>query len=82
MTEHDKIPPPDDNAETKNDHSLREKSWKRATGEAVPKTLTPYEWLEYYKQYGIPESHRGGPDQEHKRPEGLVKRLKHWLKNR
>jgi hypothetical protein len=39
------------------DHSLRAHSLKRATKASVPRTLTPYEWEQWYAQYGVPESH-------------------------
>jgi len=39
------------------DHSLRAHSLKRATTASVPRTLTPYEWQQWYEEYGVPESH-------------------------
>jgi len=39
------------------DHSLRAQSLKRAMTASVPRTLTPYEWEQWYEQYGVPESH-------------------------
>jgi hypothetical protein len=39
------------------DHSLRAHSLKRAMTASVPRTLTPYEWEQWYEQYGVPESH-------------------------
>ncbi|MFT4822795.1 MAG: hypothetical protein ACJAUG_001124 [Halioglobus sp.] len=41
----------------RSDTSLRGKSLQRALGEEVPKTLTPYEWQEWYKLHGVPEGH-------------------------
>jgi hypothetical protein len=43
--------------EKSSDHSLRAYSLKRATLASVPRTLTPYEWEQWYAQYGVPESH-------------------------
>ena len=43
------------------DTSLRAKSLERATRALVPRTLTPYEWEQWYAQHGVPESH-SGPD--------------------
>jgi hypothetical protein len=42
------------------DHSLRAKSLKRATTGTVPRTLTPYEWEQWYAQHGVPDSHTSG----------------------
>ena len=39
------------------DLSLRAQSLKRATTGSVPHTLTPYEWEQWYAQYGVPDSH-------------------------
>jgi len=40
------------------DLSLRAQSLKRATTDSIPRTLTPYEWEQWYAQHGIPEAHR------------------------
>ena len=40
------------------DTSLRAKSLARATGPEVPRTLTPFEWEQWYAQHGVPEKHR------------------------
>lgn len=39
------------------DNSLRAKSLDRAMGSKLPKTLTPYEWEQWYAEHGVPESH-------------------------
>jgi hypothetical protein len=51
------------------DNSLRGKSLERARGDAVPKTLTPWEWQEWYARHGVPEAHRkGGEEAAPQRP--------------
>ena len=40
------------------DTSLRAKSLERATGTTPPRTLTPFEWEQWYEQHGVPDSHR------------------------
>ena len=40
------------------DHSLRQLAWERARGETVPRTLTAWEWEEWYARHGVPQSHR------------------------
>ena len=42
------------------DTSLRGHSLQRALGRQVPKTLTPHEWQQWYAEYGVPDSHKGG----------------------
>lgn len=44
--------------EQASDHSLQAHSLKRALSASVPRTLTPYEWEQWYEQYGVPESHK------------------------
>ena len=39
-------------------NSLRSKALQRAAGGQPPRTLTPYEWEQWYAAHGIPESHR------------------------
>ncbi len=41
-------------------NSLRSKALRRAMHETLPKTLTPYEWEQWYAEHGVPESHRDG----------------------
>jgi hypothetical protein len=40
------------------DVSLRGQAMRRALEEKVPKTLTPYEWEEWYALHGVPKVHR------------------------
>ena len=40
------------------DTSLRAKSLERATGNTPPRTLTPFEWEQWYEEHGVPDSHR------------------------
>lgn len=40
------------------DTSLQAKALARATGPDVPRTLTPFEWEQWYKQHGVPAQHR------------------------
>ena len=40
------------------DTSLHAKSLQRALDLEVPKTLTPYEWEQWYAEHGIPQSHK------------------------
>lgn len=42
------------------DHSLHGKALQRALGKTVPKTLTPWEWEQYYAEHGVPDTHRQG----------------------
>ena len=46
-----------DEKELSTDNSLRAKSLGRAIGGDVPKTLTPYEWEQWYAEHGVPDSH-------------------------
>jgi hypothetical protein len=39
------------------DRSLRGNALRRATGSQVPRTLTAWEWEEYYRTHGRPETH-------------------------
>ncbi|MEH6637236.1 MAG: DUF3429 domain-containing protein [Halioglobus sp.] len=43
--------------EAATDNSLRAKSLGRALTGEVPKTLTPYEWQQWYAERGVPDSH-------------------------
>ena len=43
--------------EERSDNSLRGKSLQRALQADPPKTLTAYEWEQWYAEHGIPESH-------------------------
>jgi hypothetical protein len=43
--------------EQRSDNSLRGKSLQRALQTGPPKTLTPYEWEQWYAEHGVPQSH-------------------------
>jgi len=43
------------------DNSLQGKALQRACEDVTPRTLTPYEWEQWYAEHGIPESHRAPP---------------------
>lgn len=45
-------------ADEKVDNSLRGRAWERAHGDKPPRTLTPYEWEEWYAAHGVPDEHR------------------------
>ena len=47
-----------DSAAAEHNASLRDQALKHIDERYVPKTLTPFEWEEYYKRMGIPSSHR------------------------
>lgn len=47
-----------DTGKESNDLSLRGKSWSRALTQRPPKTMTAWEWEEWYAQHGVPASHR------------------------
>lgn len=40
------------------DHSLRKQALDRALEDRVPRTMTPWEWEQYYAEHGVPESHQ------------------------
>ncbi len=58
---------PRKNASTEVDNSLRGAALRRATRKSVPKTLTPYEWEQWYAKNGVPP--------EHRKSVGWIKRL-------
>ena len=43
--------------EAEQDNSLRGKALERATGQQVPRTLTPWEWQQWYEEHGQPAEH-------------------------
>jgi len=47
-----------DQAEEAKDNSLRGHALKRATGNDMPRTLTAWEWEQWYTDNGKPEAHR------------------------
>jgi hypothetical protein len=56
--------------EEQSDHSLRKKALDRAMCETVPRTLTPWEWQEWYAEHGVPEAHSNSKtnSDEHEAP--------------
>ena len=56
------------------DNSLRGKALDRARKGRVPKTLTPYEWQEWYAEHGVPPGHRSGG----KQGSGIVGKRGDW----
>jgi hypothetical protein len=58
------------------DTSLRGKALSRATSSAVPKTLTAWEWEEYYRTHGRPDTHIKASDAS---TTGFWQRLRGWL---
>ena len=50
--------------EERSDNSLRGKALKRALQKTTPKSLTAYEWEQWYAENGVPQSHinRSAPD--------------------
>lgn len=40
------------------DTSLRAHALEHTAEDYVPKTMTPYEWEQWYAEHGVPESHR------------------------
>ena len=48
------------------DHGLGAKSLDRALSGDVPKTLTPYEWEQWYADNGVPDSHIAPEAETHK----------------
>ena len=54
---------------------LRGKAMLRATGDKIPRTMTPYEWLEYYESHGVPEQHQAIEEQP-----SVIKRILEKLK--
>ena len=45
------------NTEPTIDRSLRGQALRRADQEAIPRTLTAWEWEAYYREHGQPEAH-------------------------
>ena len=43
--------------EARADTSLRRQSLRRATNRQPPRTLTPFEWEQWYAENGVPEEH-------------------------
>ena len=49
------------------DNSLQGKALRRAKQNDVPRTLTPYEWEQWYAAHGVPENHRAEPAETSRR---------------
>ncbi len=47
-----------DSGRERSDLSLRGKAWSRAVTQRPPRTMTAWEWEEWYARHGVPESHR------------------------
>jgi hypothetical protein len=62
------------------DKSLTGKAFKRALNKDVPRTLTAWEWQDYYAEHGKPDSHTV-TDSDTKKPDNLSlwKRLQQLL---
>ena len=67
--------------EAVSDNSLRAKTLQRALGKTPPRTLTPYEWQQWYADHGVPDSHTPGRD---KPPwwKGLLHSVRNFSKGR
>ena len=50
------------------DNSLRGKALSRALDGQLPRTLTPYEWEQWYAEHGTPAAHRQAGADEPERP--------------
>jgi len=44
--------------EEPSDTSLRAQSLRRAKANEPPRTMTPFEWEQWYAEQGVPEGHR------------------------
>jgi hypothetical protein len=54
--------------EESTDNSLRGKALQRALQKTTPKTLTPYEWEQWYAEYGVPPSHTNVSEPKRAKP--------------
>ena len=59
--------------------SLQDKAVQHTDKNYVPRTLTPYEWEEYYEQHGVPTSHVRDEASESKATGRPVPRILQWL---
>ena len=48
--------------EPEKDHSLRAQAMERAAEDGVPRTMTPWEWEQWYASHGMPDQHRVKPE--------------------
>ncbi len=46
------------NKEQPADHSLQKHAWDRAQQAQTPRTMTPWEWEQWYAEHGVPSSHQ------------------------
>ncbi len=44
------------------DSSLQASALRRAGSETPPRTLTPYEWEQWYAENGMPQAHKRAQD--------------------
>mgnify|MGYP001814407086 FL=1 len=50
------------------DHSLRGHALRRARSREAPRTLTAWEWEQWYAEHGVPQQHRAGPSKKVEAP--------------
>jgi hypothetical protein len=56
--------------------SLQDKSLEHTDPDYLPKTLTPFEWEEFYEEHGVPPAHRGRAKSERDSSKrGLLRRI-------
>jgi hypothetical protein len=48
--------------EEESDTSLRGNSMRRAVNGNLPRTMTPFEWEQWYAENGMPKEHRAAQD--------------------
>jgi hypothetical protein len=56
------------NKEERSDNSLRGKSMQRALKSDLPKTLTAFEWEQWYAEHGVPQSHIDTSEPQGRKP--------------
>jgi hypothetical protein len=66
--------------EEASDTSLRAQSLRRATSGEAPRTLTPFEWEEWYAEHGVPATHRRIEADARKERSGWWRRLLHLVR--
>ena len=71
------LPSQEKNAGEDIDNSLQGASMRRALNQQVPKTLTPFEWQEWYAENGVPEQHRN-PQKALSEGRCTIRRLLAW----
>ena len=56
--------------------SLQDKSMEHTDSDYVPRTLTPFEWEEFYEEHGVPPEHRArARSGRENRKRGFLRRL-------